>query len=243
MLSSNPIKFFFALVFALSFSSSCLWRRAESEKPPPQTLQTFTAAELKSEIPFSTKEPENFQAEFVVIADNRKTKTFFARDGDKRRFDYAFGTTKRFTILETGANQNFLIFPAKKIYAENSASEIPARTTADWNDFLTDQWLNARAEAKFTNLGTENNLTKYLVASNDGEVAETIVFVDENIGLPVKQEFYSIEGEQKILTFTFEMRNFNTKIDSDLFEIPKDFRKVSSGSLRTAMQKESFVEE
>lgn len=241
MLSSNPIKFFFALVFALSVSSSCRWWRAESETPPPP--QTFAAEELKSEIPFSTKEPENFQAEFVVTADNRETRTFFARSGDKRRFDYAFGTTNQLTVLQTGANQNFLILPAKKIYAENSASEIPAQPSENWNDFLTNKWLNTSAEAKFTNLGTENNLTKYLVALNDGADAETIVFVDENVGLPVKQEFYSTGGGQKILTYTFEMRNFKTKTENDWFEIPKDFRKVSPDNLKTTMRKEGIGEE
>ncbi len=242
MLSSKPIKFFFALVFVLFLSASCRWQQAEREtaSPPPQN---FAGGESKPEIPFSTKEPQNFQAEFVVTVGSRETKTFFARDGDRQRCDYRFGAKNQFTVLQTGANQNYLIFPARKIYAEKSALEFPSQTTENPNDLLNGEWLNARADAGFTKLGTENNLTKYLVSLDGEAAAETIVFVDEAVGLPVRQEFYSIDGERKILTFTYELRNFKTKTENDLFEIPEGFRRVSPADVRAAMKKEIFDEE
>ncbi len=226
---------FFLSAVAVFLFQACGWQQAKSETTVP-----FAADEIKSDVPFSTQEPENFQAEFVVIANNRESKTFVARSGGNRRYDYNFGAENQWTVLQTAANQSFLTLPDKKIYAENFASAI-AQTTDGFKDFLTNEWLNSKADAKFTKLGAENDLTKYRVVLNDGENAETIVFVDEKIGLPVRQEFYG--GAPKNLTFVFEMRNFKTETENNLFEIPKDFRKVSTENLKAAMKKENSGDE
>lgn len=236
MFSPNSTKFFCALVFVLSFSS-CGWWRAKNEKPVEP--KASTADELKSEIPFSTGEPEVYQAEFVVTANNRETKTFVARAGDNRRFDYNAGAKNQLTVVRIGAERSFLILPEKKIYADEPADFAATGATRagdNFNDFLTAEWLNAKADAEFTILGAENGLTKYAVKLNDSDAAETIIFVDEKINLPVRQEFYGKEvgGEQKNLTYTFEMRNFKTETPNDLFEIPKNYKKVSPENLRSA---------
>ena len=67
---------------------------------------------------------------------------------------------------------------------------------------------------------------------DDAQNSEIIVSVDENIGLPVKQEFYSTGGEQKILTYSVELKNFSLQTDANFFEIPKDYRKVSAKEFR-----------
>ncbi len=105
---------------------------------------------------------------------------------------------------------------------------------------LTGEWLNAKPDAKFSKLDAENDLSKYLVTLNDAENAETIVFVDEKIGLPVRQEFYSRRGEQKNLTYTVEIRNFKSQTEDNLFAIPKDFRKVAAKELLTAMRQINY---
>lgn len=230
MFSSNSIKVFF--VFALGVFSSCgWWRAAKSEDAPVSS----SAEELKSSVPFVTKEPENFQAEFVVTANDSDNKIFVARSGNRRRSDYNSGAPNQLTVLQQSANQTFLILPYKKIYAENSVSQTAA-PTEDFKDFLTNEWLNQTAAAKFTRLGSENDLTKYAVRLNDSDAAETIVFVDERINLPVRQEFYARRGEQKVLTYAVEMKNFKTPADENLFEIPKDVRKVSIEILRATMR-------
>ena len=234
MFRSNSIKFFCVFVFVLSFSTSCSWWKTTSDAPAPP--QPFAPEEIKSDIPFSTKEPENFSAEFVVTANNRETVTFVARAENKRRFDYNFGAKNQLTVLHTAANQNILILPDKKLYAESNNAATVAQAAGNFRDSLTNEWLNTKADAKFTNAGAENGLTKYSVRLNDSDVAETIVFVDEKINLPVRQEFYSIAGGQKTLTYTLEVRNFKTEAESGLFEIPKNFRKVSPESLRAAMR-------
>ncbi len=232
--------FFICCISLLLFASTGCWRSAKTGDAPPMA---FASDELKSEIPFATKEPENFQAEFVVTANGTETKTFFARAGEKRRIDFAWGAKNQLTILQNGARQSFLIFAAGKIYAENSASQIYAQGNENWKDFLTNQLLYQKAEAKFTSLGAENGAAKYSVKLNGGENGEAIVFFDEQINLPVRQEFYSLRDGQKILRFVFEMKNFRLQTDENLFEIPKNYKKVSPEILRTAMRKDNIDDE
>jgi hypothetical protein len=62
---------------------------------------------------------------------------------------------------------------------------------------------------------------------DDAGKSEIIIYVDEKIGLPVKQEFYGIGDGQKNLTLSVELRNFSLQTQAKHFELPKDYRKVS----------------
>lgn len=237
MLSSNSVKVFFIVFFALTLFSACRWwQKAENETPAPTP---FVAEEIKSGIPFSTKEPENFQAEFVVMTGEKEDKTFVARgSGNNRRYDFNYGQKTQVSVVQTADSKSFLIFQDKKIYAEN-LNNAAAQNLENPFDFLTTEWLNQKADAKFESLGAENSLMKYRVSLGAGQIAESIIWVDEKISLPVKQEFYSIIGEQRILNFTFEMKNFKPQADIGLFEIPKDFRKVSVEEFHKILQSEN----
>ena len=221
MLSFNFIKFCSVFAFVLIFSTACrFWQKTVGEKPSPTP---FVAEELVSEIPFSTKEPEIFQVEIVVTAGETENKMFVARRGALRRFDYNAGAKNQVSIVQS--DKNYLIKPGKKIYTENAATGVS--DAENWTDFLTTEWLNSKTDAKFFKLDAENNLSKYRVRFGDAEKSETIIFIDEAAGFPVRQEFYSLEGEQKILTMTVELKNLKLEAAEDLFVVPADFRKVS----------------
>lgn len=239
MFSPNSIKFTCALSVLLF--SSCGWRAAKPAETP--ATSPYGAEQLKSDVPFSTAEPENFQADFVIEASGERASVIFtARAGNRRRYDYDSGEKNQFTVLEIETSASFLIFPFKKIYAENlnsSANGAP-QMSEKFDDFLISEWLAQKPDAKFTRLGAENNLTKYAVRLNDSDASETIVFVDEAINLPVRQEFYGVTGERKILNYAVEMKNFKRETDENLFEIPKDYKKVSLEQVKTAMRKENL---
>jgi hypothetical protein len=221
MLSFNFIKFFGVFAFVLIFSTACrFWQKTVGEKPSPTP---FTAEELASEIPFSTKEPEIFQVEIVVTVGETENKIFVARRGALRRFDYNAGAKNQVSMVQS--DKNYLIKQSKKIYAENASASFS--DAESWTDFLTTEWLNSKTDAKFLKLDAENNLSKYRVRFGDAEKSEIVIFIDENAGFPVKQEFYSLEGEQKTLTMTVELKNLKLEAAEDLFALPKDFRKVS----------------
>ncbi len=221
------------------FAASCgYWQRNPDPTPAP-----FIADEVKNGIPFASKEPEVYQAEIVLTnyAGGEKSERvlFTARRGDKLRFD----CENKISSLQSGEDIRFLIYNGKKIYAEsqtNSAASGDVVNAA--KDFLTVEWLNEKHGAKFENLGAENGLTKYLVSLADApnKNSETFIFVDENLKIPVRQEFYTISGGQKVLVFSMEIRNLRLEADDKLFELPKDYRKVSSNEFQKIIRQEKI---
>ena len=217
MISNDSKKNFAAFALLLLICAGCrFFQTANSDLPKP-----FTPEEIRSDIPFSTKEPEVFQAEIVITADSVENKKFIARSGNKRRFDYNFGAKNQVSVVQTDKVLTFLA--DKKIYTETALSANSAAQN-DW----TSEWLNAKTDAEFTKIGTENNLTQYRVSFGEAGKSETLIFVDENIGLPVRQEFYSLENGERVLTMTIELKNFKAEAANDLFIAPKDFKKVSA---------------
>jgi outer membrane lipoprotein-sorting protein len=232
MFSSNLTKFFasFALIFSL-FSGCRFWQKTSDANSSQQAPEV--SGDLKSAIPFSTKEPEQFQAEIVVTANETERKTFVARNGANRRYDFNAGAKNQVTNLQT--DKNYLISPERKIYAETIAAQNVSAD--DWENFLTTEWLNENHEVSFEKLETVDNLTKYRVRLGAGAAAsEMMILVDEQIGLPVKQEFYAVSGEQKILTYAVELKNLKLKTDDNLFAVPTDFRRVSAEEFRKILR-------
>lgn len=213
-----------ALLWLLLMCASCKFFQSSNT----QTPKPFTPEEIKSDIPFSTKEPEVFQAELVITAGGAESKKFVARSGNSRRFDYNFGAKNQVSVIQT--DKVFTISADKKIYTETALSAaFPAQ-----NDF-TVEWLNAKTTAEFTKMGTANNLTQY--SANFGN-SEIVISVDETTNLPMHQEFYSIESGQKTLTMTIELKNFKAEAANDLFVVPKDFKKVSAEEFRKVLSEQ-----
>ena len=233
MFSSNSIKIFLVLA-ALSCQSCGFWQGKTDATASPAP---FVVEELKSAIPFSTKEPESFQAEIVLLTEGFEEKTFVAKNGASRLIIFDFQTESETSVLHPGDGQSFLVAPRRKIYAENSRENAEAKTRT-LDESLTAEWLNQKRDAKFESLGAENNLTKYRVNLDESKNSEIIIYVDEKIGLPVRQEFYSAQGERKSLTATVELRNFSLQPDANFFQLPKDYRKLTVKEFRETLRRE-----
>jgi len=61
-------------------------------------------------------------------------------------------------------------------------------------------------------------------------LSEILIYIDPTVGIPVKQEFFSVHDEQKTLQYTVELQNIVLEVEDSLFEIPKDLQKVSSAN-------------
>ena len=188
---------------------------------------------LQSEVPFSTREPERFQAEIVVTAGGAERKTFVARDGASFRYDFNFGANDQLTTLQT--DKNYLLSAAHKVYAE-SAAGAGAAPTDDWTSFLTTEWLNRKRDAKFEKLETSQNVTKYRVRFGESPDSESFVYVDEATGLAVKQESFATGGEPRSVVYAFELKHLKLEPDAGLFNVPADFRRVSMEEFRKIVQ-------
>ncbi|MBX7174516.1 MAG: hypothetical protein K1X72_26315 [Pyrinomonadaceae bacterium] len=224
MISSKSFKIL--LFFTLVCASSCRYWQTSSNSNTNVATPTPEIAEINSEIPFATKEPETFQAEIIIKNEGEEEKTFIARSNGR-----TLSKNGDLGTLQVNANKSFLINFAKKIYVENTGkTAIPTDNAAETlNDFLTTEWLNQKTETKFENLGIENGLTKYRATL---ENSESLIFVDENYKIPIKQEFYSIDSEAKNLVYSIELQNLKLIAEENLFEIPNDFRKVSIEEFR-----------
>lgn len=231
LLSDSKKSLFAVLILLLFMTTACRYFQTSDTN----TAKPFTPEEIKSDIPFLTKEPETFQTEIVTTIDNLSTKKFIARSGKNYRLDYDFGTKKQVSIIQ--AEKIFKIFSEKKIYTETSLSEGFSIEESPMS-FLTNELVNTQFNAEYTKIGTENNRTQYRVKFGETEKAETIIFVEETLKLPIRQEFYSLENGQKNLTMVIELKNFKSEANDDLFILPKDFKKVSAEEFKKILQSE-----
>ncbi len=228
-----------SVVSAVMFCQACSFWQSSENRNANALSAPFAAQELKSDVPFSSKEPDVYQTEIVLTnysgGEKSERRSFTARNGAKLRSDYE----NKISFLQPNENEKFLIHTGKKIYVDNQTNSGAASETGDAiKDFLAIEWLNEKRGAAFENLGKENGLTKYLARLRDvpNINSEILIYIDENLKIPVKQEFYTINGEQKILVFSMELQNLKLETDDKLFELPKDYRKVSSNEFQKAIR-------
>ena len=218
MFLSNPAKSFLACALVLIVSAGC------GSGPDNENAAVPIVPEIKSEFPFSTKEPENFQCEMVVTAGETVRTTFIAKKGGKRRTDYNFGETSQRSFLQN--DKEYIISHDKKIYAEITPAQNSGTAEGPWDEF-TSRLLNERSRAGIEEIGSEGSLKIYKIIIGESSLSEILIYIDPAIGIPSRQQFFSISGDQKSLQYSVEFKNLILEVDDSLFEIPKNLRKVS----------------
>jgi hypothetical protein len=193
--------------------------------------------------PFATKEPERYQATRIVTSSGDagagESRTLIARDGDRRREEYVEGERERVAYLQLPEG-SYVLLPAKKLYAE-------LKTEADSNggggahapsvppDFSPEKLLNeALPETLYERLGEEDLngrvTVKYRVTvrgqKNGPVTSESIVWVDEGFGMPVKTETTSAGAK-----VTTELRDIKETIAAGLLELPPAYQRVAPAEL------------
>lgn len=201
--------------------------------------------------PFATKEPEKYSAKIVFSFRFEETAANFveqiylvARDGANRRLDFQIGENA-IAKLQTADGKSFVLLPARKVYAEitaeNSIPNFP-------DEFSLEQLLHTKpAGATFEKIGEEEitgrKTTKYkldfgAVREVENARTETFVWADDTLGLPVKTEIIAMENNQPSGARNLvELREIKTEIEPQIFEIPKDFRKISVQEIQQILKK------
>lgn len=226
---------FCLLVVGLLTATASCKRTAETNGNAngSNTYSPATADQTSSTPPFSTKEPERYQATMVTSLTNQQMSV--ARDGDKRRVETEMIPGIKIIYLQL-ANARYALYPAKKLYAEIKLDQGNTALTSSQvpSDFTPDKLISGTPPgAKYEKLGTEEingrSTTKYRVTSggDSQSSSETIVWADESLGMPIKVESTSKDGGK----FTMELRDIKEEVDSSLFELPKDYRKVEHSEL------------
>jgi hypothetical protein len=204
--------------------------------------------------PFATKEPERYQATRIITTsgDSKAAaegqqggQTFIARDGERRREDYEAAAGQKISYLQLPEG-SYVLLPAKKLYAELKAGGTGAGDEREMSaapDFAPEKLLNeTRPESVYEKLGAEDvngrATQKYRVTvkgktgASREVTTESIVWVDERLGMPVKTETTSTGGAAASGSkVSMELRDIRETVDASLFELPSDFRKVEAREL------------
>lgn len=177
----------------------------------------------KSNIPFKTTEPENFQCEIVETAGNIVRRKRIAKKGTWRRVDFDYGEPAQRALLQT--DKNYILDIGRGLYAEGQTG-----TGGQFSE-LTHELLNTGQRSEFEETARDGNMAVYTIRPANGGSSEIVVHYDESIGMPVKQEFFSLADGTRTLAFTVEIVNFKREPDADAFTIPSGFKKVAIDKL------------
>lgn len=206
----------------LSAASCGLWR---SEEPGPEG--PVPTPEAASNIPFLTKDPEVFQASVLVESfgpegTDSERRYFIAKNGSALLVRFGEGTEGERAFLRQGGGESIILYSKAKTYTKTLGSQAADEVVRE----VTAGWLAATPGTRFEKIGTEGNVTKYLVEQEGAEGSETYIYYDEKLKYPVKQEMFSSFGGKRRLAFRYTVSGYKTEADNELFKIPVDFRET-----------------
>lgn len=223
MYLSNPAKPFLLSIILLLLATGCSLVGRSGVSP------AAAVEEPAGRVPFKTKEPETFQCEIIETAGGVARRKRLAKKGTWRRIDFDPGEMSHRTLLQAG--KEYIIDPGRRIYAETE----PAGGTGF--DELTHELIGGGRPNIYEESGRDGTIVTYTARSADEGAGVTVVRFDEAIGLPVGQEFYSIENGEQVLRFKVEMENFKLEPDADAFVVPGGFDEVSVNEFLNAKAK------
>jgi len=250
------------LACALAGAGALTYRRWPQlfKKPTEQKPANFSNQnEVSSVPPFSTKEPERYQATRIITtveyrngsADSAPetviAKMLIARDGEKRREEY--NSAEATTVFLDIPMGRFVLLPSKKLYADLSltSSDLDSLDPQSdvYSEFSLERLLNeTRALARYEKVGAETldgrSTTKYRVTTadptngpEDGSV--TLIWIDESFGMPIRSETISPGGDHST-KLTVELRDLKREVDPRLFDLPEGYRKADYRQLEAAIK-------
>jgi len=201
-----------------------------------------TDTTVSSTPPFQTKEPDRYRAvrNVTVVAANGQTITtrnLIARDGDLRRAESQVAS-KTIAYVERPEGK-FVLLPDEKIYAEVTPdTTLPTNGDPDALERSPEGLLHAdTGNTSYQKLGKEaigqRGTDKYRVVVNAASaanvsVSETLIWIDEALKMPIKSETKSADGTSVLM----ELSDISLEVDNVLFQIPKDYRKVTFAEFR-----------
>jgi outer membrane lipoprotein-sorting protein len=203
---------------------------------------------ISSTPPFQTKEPEQYQAvRTITFTDSSGkpvvTKTVIARYGELRRDTTESGSNQEIVLLDSDQGR-LILLPQAKIYSEaNGGTPSEVNPDPQLVETSPDRLLHSEPSiTTYQKLGTESvsgrEATKYRVVVNisaAGNVSssETLIWVDEILGMPIKSETKAGDGSSILM----EMSNIVLEVDKGLFQIPPGYERVANAELRRRLRK------
>lgn len=204
--------------------------------------------------PFSTREPESYQATRVItfteaVPDNidvatpqRVVRIILARFGEQRREEYEAGSIGTIVCLEN-AGGRFVLLPQEKLYADaNEAETVDALAIvrSEAETLSPDLLLNSpRPLIQYQKLETEvldgRVATKYRITADSAAKSENFIWVDEQLGMPIASQYTSdiANGSTRV---SIELKAIRTEVDPRIFVLPADYRKVAASQISSLIR-------
>ena len=137
------------------------------------------------------------------------------------RFDYDVGTDDRRAVIIT--DKEYVVSFRRKEYSERPLTS----SLSELDDSITGQILNTRDLSSFEEVEKNGGITEFRATINNSSTSDARIFFDEAIGLPVREEFYSIDGSVRKLQYSIELTGFTKIVPPEVFQIEKGFRRIS----------------
>ena len=255
MLRAQTIYYLFFFLITTAFLNSACSYCGKKESAPGEALAPPVT--IVNTLPFSTKEPNIYQAELVVSFPAGdaviEQKYFIARDGETRRTDYDLSGKNTMSVLEKPEGAAIVLLPQKKCSLEDANA--PAGTIPSQNDALkeslTTGWLAEKIPANFAALGNEQMggkpLAKYRVRfekrAGVESASEALVWVDEELGTPVRTETYDIKNDQQVNKVVTEFRNLKLSVDTGIFDLPAGCQNIPAKEIQKILRQERLNNE
>jgi outer membrane lipoprotein-sorting protein len=218
-----------------------------SSQRPNSVSNTANELTVSATPPFSTKEPERYQATRTVTTSLNGNvvvrKVVIHRDGQMRREEYYDPDLPNIIYL-TNSTGSFVLDPDERIFSEvSNGTTGPGPAIEDQMESSTDHLTQIDSvQTAYQRVGTESVLgrtaTKYRVVVNSsggGAVSssESTIWVDETLGMPIKSETRQANGS----LHTMELGDIKLQVDGGTFTIPEDFQKIDLIELRRRLKR------
>jgi hypothetical protein len=245
----------FALFSLILVAGAC--KSVTTNSNSANTAVASSIPVVASSPPFPTKEPDRYQAKIVTsfsfpgsqsslaasIGSLRK-EIFVARDGLNRRQDFELTPGTRLTVIESEKGR-FLLLPSKKLYAELKDDDLVSGSAQSETPGLSPNRLltEFQPSTSFERLGTEvkdgRTTTKYrarVKRPGENNLSETLIWVDEALGMPVRSETISKTESQETGSYAMEVQDVRLEVDPALFQVPSDFTRVDHDALTSQIE-------
>ena len=217
MFLSTERKSFLLIALCSFFLQACSSSQTNEKKDISLTVDT------KSEFPFSTKEPEVYQADIVTASDGYEGRYFFARKGDRWRYDLFRRDVQ--TISEIHSDRLYRISHRNRVYCElplQSETSVPGPFGN--NEMGLNLFPRGHEHYEFEEIGREGSVIKYKIRSGLTGKCDTLIYVDTVARMITKQEFLDADGNKN---YVYEIKNLKLEVDDNIFQLPEGYRKVT----------------